>query len=273
MRKIFLRKAFIPTHQENRMKNEGDLESARQQFLEKDFSNLHYLLRNRYSWMNKYLYGREFVVELGAGAGFSRFFITNEKLILTDVDCHQWVDRQVDAMNLPFEDNSVDCFICSHMIHHIYNPKKFFHGVQAKLKDGGLLLIQEINTSLLMRTILKLMCHEGWSYDVNVFDEDEVANNPDDPFSANCAIPELLFTDDGTFENEFPGLKIIRNSLCECFTFPLSGGVISKHKTIELPFAVLKAINQLDRACIAVIPSVFAMGRSVVIRKDIEETA
>jgi hypothetical protein len=153
------------------------------------------------------------------------------------------------------------------MIHHLANPKKFFNIVHSKLKVGGVLLIQDLNTSLVMRALLRLMRHEGWSYDIDVFDDSVVANDPRDPWSANCAIPELLFEDEQKFASSVPGFRFLRNSLNECMLFPLSGGVIAKSPTIQLPTSVLKVVNGLDRFLVRTGPGIFALGRSVVLEK------
>src|SRR5688572_26820026 len=97
----FLPLTYIPHHSENRMRSEGDLASARRQFLEQRPANLTFLLEKRYGWMNSYLENKTAILELGSGAGFAREFITNPHLKLSDVDYHDWIDRQVDAMNLP----------------------------------------------------------------------------------------------------------------------------------------------------------------------------
>ena len=60
--------------------------------------------------MNKFLKKKKLIYELGCGAGFSREFIKNKNLVVTDFYKHEWVDRKVDAMNLPFEKNSIDVF-------------------------------------------------------------------------------------------------------------------------------------------------------------------
>ena len=61
-------------------------------------------------------------------------------------------------------------------------------------------------------------------------------NDANDLWSANCAIPEILFNNENKFHKTFPFFKIIKNDLNECLIFPLSGGVISKTKMIELPY-------------------------------------
>lgn len=154
------------------------------------------------------------------------------------------------------------------MIHHLSSPVRFFREMKRILRPSGLLLIQEINTSLLMRMLLRAMRHEGWSYDINVFEENTVANDPADPWSANCAIPELLFRDPARFERSVPWFTVRVNKLCECFLFPLSGGVIAKTKTINLPRAVLSIVQTLDAVLVSASPKLFALGRSVVLERN-----
>lgn len=268
MRKpLLLSNTFFPSHEENRMANEGNLAGARDYYFSRRPNNLHFLLQQRFAWMNEYTQGKEQVYELGCGAGFSKVFITNPNLKLTDVSKNPWVDMEADALNLPFGDNSVDVIIASHMIHHVATPKLFFEEVRRVLKKGGLLLIHEINTSLMMRLALKQMRHEGYSYAVDVFDPETIANNPADPWSANCAIPQMLFSDKAEFERHMEGLRIIRNELCEFAIFLLSGGVIAKTKTIPLPLFALRIVHWVDNALVAIAPQVFALGRRVVIQK------
>ena len=48
-------------------------------------------------------------------------------------------------MDIQLPDNSVDVFICSHMIHHVPKPIVFLKSLEKILVPGGLILIQEIN--------------------------------------------------------------------------------------------------------------------------------
>jgi len=266
-RPLILGETFFPEHHENRMTNEGDLVLARERFLSKRPSNLNYLLKKRYSWMNEYLSRKSSVYEVGCGAGFSKTFIKHENFKLTDVKLQEWVDVEVDALNMPFKDGTVGAILSSHMIHHLATPYIFFKEVHRVLESGGYLVIHEINTSLLMRLMLKVMRHEGYSYDVDVFAKNTIANRPDDPWSANCAIPELLFNNKEKFEEAFPEFEIIRNRKCEGLIFPLSGGVISKSFTINIPKFLLNIVNVFDKISIFLFPKIFANGREVVLRK------
>ena len=187
-------KTYFPVHDENRMKQEGNVKAAREYFLSGKNRVLYHLIKQRFSWMNKYIRpADEVVVELGCGAGLSEFFIETEKLIMTDIEEHEWVDKCEDATDLDYPDESIDVIICSHMIHHISNPTKFLDHLGKKLKSGGRLLIQDIYTCSLMKIALRLMRHEGWSESIDIYDRNNICNNPDDPWSANCSIPKLLF--------------------------------------------------------------------------------
>ena len=257
---------FKPKHSSNKMKNEGDVVLARKIFLNEKKNNLEFLLYKRFNWMNRYIKKGSKVIDLGSGAGLIEFFI-KEKILLTDVKMQEFIHKKIDALNIDLPDNSVDVFICSHMIHHISHPVKFLKSLEKKLVGGGLILIQDINTSFFMRVLLYLMKHEGFSYNNDVFDESITYSNSNDPWEANCAIPQLLFQDGKLFEKKVP-LKILKNSLNEFLLLPLSGGVIAKSKTIELPIFVLKLIDLFDKVMIYFFPKLFAFGRSVVLKKE-----
>ena len=85
--------------------------------------------------------------------------------------------------------------------------------------------------------------------------------------SANCAIPELIFEQSGKFHSKFQKLKIEKNVKNECLLFPLSGGVVAKTNVPELPKFLLRIVDLFDRFLVKLFPDIFALGRSVVIRK------
>lgn len=267
MKPLILGETYFPSHEENRMSNEGDLSAARNRFLQDRFPNLDALLEQRYKWMNDFINEDDIVVEFGCGAGFSPLYLNRGKLTLTDVYKNEWVDKVADAMAPPFEPESVDVIICSHMIHHMPTPARFFRKAHEILKPGGRIVIQDLNTSLSLRLLLRAMRHEGWSYDIDVFDETIVANDPRDPWSANCAIPLLLFKSAAEFESRVPGYKVEKNTLNEFLLFPLSGGVISRTPVPKLPKFMLHFIGRIDQIFAKLFPGICAMGRSVVLRR------
>jgi ubiquinone/menaquinone biosynthesis C-methylase UbiE len=202
---MILRQAYSAAHPENRMKHEGDVARAREHFFSSNSHNLRHLLQSRFSWMNKYIPEDGRGLEVGCGTGISKEFIKAREYIISDYAEHPWLDAcNVDALNTGFPDTSFDFVVSSNMVHHVPYPVRFFKEMARILKPGGVLLIQEINASLFMRMLLRLMRHEGYSFDVNVFDPDEVCTDPHDLWSANCAIPNLLFDNPGKFHAQVP---------------------------------------------------------------------
>lgn len=263
----YLLAGYVPVHDDNRMISEGSVADARERFLESKFPNLDYLLRFRYDWMNEYLRPDSVIIEVGSGTGLSHLYL-DEKPILTDAANNPWIEKYIDATDMDLDDDSVDVIIASHNIHHFYSPYKFFKECERVLKRDGLILIQEINTSLMMRVLLRMMQHEGWSYNVDVFNPDEIVNDKNDLWSANCAVPEMLFSNQDRFEEIFPFFEVTRNELCECLIFPLSGGVISKTKMPRLPIIFLNFALFIDKCLVSLLPSIFALGRRVVLKRN-----
>ena len=200
--------------------------------------------------------------------GVTKEFIASPVLILTDYADHPWVDMKVDAMAMPFENESVDVLIANNVIHHVAYPLKLFREARRVLKPGGRFLIQEINGSFLMRFILRVMRHEGYSLRQNPFDETKPCNDPRDLWSANCALANLLFDNADRFERENPGLRIEMQKYSEVLIFPLSGGVIAKSPTLELPESILKVIDQCDEWLVKMWPRFFALQRKIVLKKS-----
>lgn len=122
-----------------------------------------------------------------------------------------------------------------------------------------------------MKMALRLMRHEGWSDDVDIFDRNAVCNDPSDPWSANCSIPKLLFFGknmrSGVFGQQFPQFRIIKKTRNECFLFLLSGGVIAKTFYLPLNDKAVNLIKRIDSFLVKRCPSVFACGCSVVLQK------
>jgi SAM-dependent methyltransferase len=259
-------RTYFPSHFQNRMGSEGDLQRARNRFLLERNNALGVLLYNRYTWMNKYIKCDDVVVDIGAGAGLSQEFIET-KVTVTEITPYDWVDICVDATNLPFGTETLDVVICSNVLHHIAAPISFLEKVYECLKPGGHVLLFEPNPSLLLLFALRMMRHEGWSFEVDVFDPTALANDPKDPWSGNNAISYLMFHDPNVFEENVRGFEIIHDSFAECMMFPLSGGVTAKTKTVNLSITMLKIIDWLDSKLCRLSPYIFAMARLIVLRK------
>ena len=265
---MLLQQAYKAAHSDNRMKHEGDVERAREHFFSSSSPNLRHLLQSRFSWMNKYIPPHGRGLEVGCGTGISKEFIKAQEYIISDYAEHPWLDAcNVDALDTGFPDASFDFVVSSNMVHHVPYPVRFFEEMARILKPGGVLLIQEINASFSMRLLLRLMRHEGYSFDVNVFDRDLVCTDPNDLWSANCAIPNLLFDDSKKFHAHVPQFQITKQSYSEFFNFINSGGVIAKTSSIPLPVFILKGLELLDTVLANGLPSIFALQRQIVLKK------
>jgi SAM-dependent methyltransferase len=263
-----LTKTYSPRHDENRMQHEGDTHRARAYYFDQAPQNLKVLLKHRYEWMNRFIGSDDLGVEVGCGTGISREFIRSKRFHLSDVSDYDWVDyKHVDAMSTPFEDGSFDFVVSSNMIHHVAQPLLFFSEMERILKPGGRLIIQEVNASLAMRIALRLMRHEGYSYEPDVFDPDQICNDPADPWSANCAIPNLLFDDREQFERHVPAFKMVHASFREFACMFNCGGVIAKTTCIRLPKWMVYVMYGIDTVLTAVAPNLFAMQRQIVLEK------
>ncbi len=263
-----LLKEYKSAHNDNRMGHEGDVVAARKYYYESKNQNLKFLLFNRFAWMQKYLKPGWKGVEVGAGIGVSKDILKSVSVTLTDFSDHPWLDvKNVDALQTPFENESFDFVVSSNMIHHVPYPARFFTEMNRILKPGGLLLIQEINASLFTRLVLRVMRHEGYSFKSNVFDPQEIVTDPKDLWSANCAIPNLLFDDLENFQKYFPFFKAIKSSHSEFFTFLDSGGVVAKTFYVPLPLFLLKALRLVDNILANLFPQIFALQRQIVLQK------
>jgi SAM-dependent methyltransferase len=270
MEKAFplMARAYKPAHAENRMRGEGDVLSARADYAQRKSGNLRWLLRSRFEWMNQYLSPDSVGIDVGSGAGFSREFIHCKKLLLTDLSSYDHLDiGGVDALHLPFADSSLDFVIESNVVHHLPYPGRFLNEAWRVLRSGGFLLMHEVQASLLFCAVLRTMRHEGYSFDVNVFDNNHACTDPDDPWAGNNAIPRLLFDDHIAFLRSHPGWQILRDDPCECLMFLNSGGVTAKKAYIPLPSLALKAVETVDTMLANFAPNIFALGRRIALQK------
>lgn len=263
-----VRPAFKPALDQNRMKHAGDVRRARERYFERPSENLRLVVEERYRWMNDFIPEGGTGVELGAGSGLSKGFIHKGKLLVTDYEGHDWLDvKHVDALKTPFEDASFDFVIEVNIIHHLAHPLRFFEEVRRILKPGGRLIAHDVHGSLFMRTVLRLQRHEGYDFNVDVFDPVVPCNDPNDPWSANNAVVDLLFEDEARFAQHVPYFRLIHRRYTEFLTLLNSGGVIAQAPHVPLPRGVVETIARVDRALIDRFPDLFASHVQFVLEK------
>jgi SAM-dependent methyltransferase len=217
--------------------------------------------------MQRYLGPHTFAVELGCGAGFSAMYLHSGTLELTDTEPRPWVDRVVDALAMPYADASIDVLIGNNVVHHLAYPGTFFKEAARVLRPGGHLLLQECDASLTTRIALRVTGHEAYDLTADPFDASRPCNDPRDPWSANCAIPNLLFDDLARFQTAHPDFDVLERKQSEFFIHFNCGGITSSGPYIPLPEMALRLLDAVDGVLVALAPGIFASQRRIVLRR------
>ena len=119
----------------------------------------------------------------------------------------------------------------------------------------------------LLKLLQILLDDESWSLDDDVFKKNKNLFNPKNPWISNTAIAQLLFKDKLKFHQKFPQYLIEKNYVSEFFIFLNSGGVNSDFFNFKLNIFLLNIIDLFDRILIYFLPNIFALNRTVVLRK------
>ena len=258
------------TSDENRMSSIANTKKARELYYLNESKNVKFLLKKRFSWMNNFIRENDIGIEVGSGAGFTKEFINNKNFKLTDIGEDKHLDFQnVDAQSTSFKDKSFDYVIASNMIHHIPFPIKFFKEMNKKKKKNGRLIIFESYCSIIFQIATILMRHEGFDFTLDVWDEDNAKSSEQDAWHGNIAVPHLIFDDKKKFdENLGKYFKIEYEKLTECLIFLNSGGVTSKTKHFPMNNFFLNTLHFIDKILVKLLPSIFCMGRRIVLTKS-----
>ena len=224
--------------------------------------NLYFLLLKRFGWMKKHIRNKKIVIELGSGSGSSKRFL-GKKIISTDIIKHKNIDLKLDMnkINLPKKfKNKVDVFILNHSLHHSNNPIKVIHNLQKNLKANGLILINEPEISLVFKIFLKVFNIENWNLNLKQI-------NTKNFWLQNNATGRILFGQKkvGSLYNK--KLLIKKNLLNEFLIFLNSSGNSVEAPHIKLNNPTLSIINKFDDIITCLLPSIFALNRSVILKK------
>jgi SAM-dependent methyltransferase len=250
------------------MDGPGDVARARARYFDRPSANLRVVVQNRYLWMNRFIGENERGIEIGAGAGLSREFIRCKQLLLTDLADHDWLDlKQVNALETPFENGSLDFAFSVNVIHHLARPLRFFSEMARILRPGGRLIVQDVHCSVFMRAALRLQRHEGYDYNVDVFDDTVLCTDPNDPWAGNNAIVDLLLEDEARFLRAIPQFRRIHRSHSEFLTLLNSGGVIARTAYVPLPMPLMRAVDAVDRALTRTFPAACASQVQLVLER------
>ncbi len=266
---IKLKKRAIYKKDENKMNIVSDTLKARKIFFESKSKNLDFLLKKRFEWMNQFINAEDIGIEVGSGAGFSKKYIFNKNFKTTDFSSDDHIDiKDIDAHSTNFKDESYNYIISTNMIHHLAYPMKFFKEMNRILKKNGKLIIFEPYCSVIFQLITMIMKHEGFDFEVDVWNEEKALLDKEDLFDGNLAISNLIFDDKKKFnENLDKFFKIEYQGYMECLVFLNSGGVTSKTFYIPMNNFFLQILNLIDKILIKISKDFFCMGRKIVLIK------
>ena len=195
-----VKKSFPNAMFDVELDNEGNIINALKKI--DTNKNLDFLLKRRFSYVEKNIKDCDDVLELGCGAGHSKKYI-KRNIKISDLTNYEFLDyKNVDCLNTPFEDASYDAVFSLSLIHHIPKSIKLFNEVGRILKKGGKYIILDINCSFFFKLITILTKSEKYDLDVNIYDENINLTNPNDPFDSNNAVPKLIFDNFQKFNNE-----------------------------------------------------------------------
>ena len=164
--------------------------------------NLIYLLEKRFKWMEQYINKKKIIIELGSGNGCIKKILKNKKIILTDIIKYPWINKKIDMMKVNLGKKyfkKVDVFIINHSLHHCANPYLCLEKMSKYLKNNGVILINEPETSFMLKLIQIVLDDESWSLNDQVFQKNKNLFNPKNPWISNTAIAQLLFKDTENF--------------------------------------------------------------------------
>ena len=268
MLKIFKKIQF--SSDENKMNSIANTKKARDLYYSAKYQNLRFLLKKRFSWMNNFIKEEDVGIEVGSGAGFARDFINNQNFKLTDLGNDDHLDyKDINAQNTGFDNGSFDFVIASNMIHHIPFPIKFFKEMNRILKKNGKLIIFESHCSIMFQLATTIMKHEGFDFTLNVWDEKNPKSDENDAWHGNIAVPHLIFDDKEGFKKYLGNFFDVEyDKFTECLIFLNSGGVTSKTKFIPMNNFFLNILHAIDKVLVKFFPSIFCMGRRIVLRKN-----
>lgn len=167
--------------------------------------------------------GSEPVLELGSGAGFMNDFIPD--LITSEVFVCPDIRAVLDAMNLPFADNSLRAVVMTDVLHHIPDVSRFLNEATRCVRPGGAIIMIEPWVSSWSRLIYSRLHHEPFEPQAREW------NFPSSgPLSgANGALPWILFERDRErFGRDFPAWRIESITPMMPFRYLVSGGLSTR---------------------------------------------
>ena len=183
-------------------------------------------------------------LELGSGGGFIKDIVPD--IVTSDVIPYPNVDRVVDAVDLPFQDETLRAIFMLNVFHHIRDVGVFLREASRCLIPGGRLLIVDQYPGWISSPILKWFHHEPF----RPADEQWAFSSAGPLSDANGALAWIVFfRDRDKFQRDFPRLDIAAIQTHTPLRYWLAGGLKSWSL---LPGWGFGMATQLDRILVRV---------------------
>lgn len=203
------------------------------------YSWLYSLMKLSMSPEGKYL-------EVGAGAGISRYFLDEYSVLRTDF--LPWEQGEIlggiDAQNLPYADGEFSGVLGMDMIHHVSKPAKLLDEAIRVTKSGGELVFIEPYVSILSYPVYRFFHPERvtipFSFDHN---KSWVTESPSD---GDQGVAQRLFcTRSGKnfIQTTYKDRLEVEVDYLSPFAFYLTGGL---NRPLGLPSRVVAGVIKLD---------------------------
>ncbi len=203
-------------------------------FLKKVYNEWYGLIKNGLSDIPK-----GDVLEIGSGGGFFKDVFPS--VITSDIMPLSYCDLCIDAIKIPFNDESLSAITMINVFHHLSDCTQFLLEAQRTLKPSGKIVMIEPSNSFWSRFIYKNLHHEPFIPDAQTW-----AIQSSRPLSgANGALPWIVFQRDSErFKLEYPQLHI--KTLCYQFpiSYLLSGGVSMKALLPGVAYPLIRFIEK-----------------------------
>jgi SAM-dependent methyltransferase len=182
--------------------------------------------------------GEGAVLELGAGAGFTKDFIP--EVIASEVFYCPNIRAVLDASRLPFAARSLRGILMTDVLHHIRQPRSFFTEAARCVRTGGVVAMIEPWVTSWSRFVYTRLHHEPFHPEIQSW---ELPTRG--PLSgANGALPWIIFARDRRqFEREFPEWKIEFIKPIMPFRYLVSGGISLRGLTPGWSFGLWRQIE------------------------------
>ncbi|MEI8202985.1 MAG: class I SAM-dependent methyltransferase [Bacteroidota bacterium] len=208
----------------------------------------------------KYFNGNGMRLEIGAGCSF--FSKLYPEIINSDIKPSPFTDKVIDALAMPFDNNSLRAVYGINCFHHFEEPERFFTELIRVLQPGGGCILIDPYYGFVANKFYQSLT------DSETFDKKMIGWNSNITGTmqgANQALSYIVFKRDiAIFQKLFPELELLyMHPFNNYIRYLISGGLNFKPL---LPYG-FRHILRLKECLLSPFKSFFALHHVIVIRK------